>query len=435
MAAKGEVAGWVRWKPDEYLRIAVCALPLIDKGKDISAAFYAAQRQALHRDRRRELDDIRKLNYSGTPQKYVDQARALPAAERLALQPPPPAPRKAPPPRVTLDAGRDYGGEGLVRWTGREWALIARRVKHWQDKGDTRTLSRLVIEAQEVEFERDRRRPVASIQQSTTGGKLERLIADGLKAGWQIEHIALKPDSSSTEPAPSTDIAESPEAEAARIEEMAMYDPQQAAAAQAAQTAVEAPIAVEATTPPAPSNRTLSEAARAFGDTVMQALDKLLATHAAIMLSNVQAKLEQQAATTAVSIAAMIERGMRETVHRIVEVELGGPVSAPAAAAVHAPSLKVDVFAFPDASLQDKVQREVRATFNGSTDLRFVNPDTRHYTPDRERYCIMLTQRIPRPLANSITAVGIEPIYVKATPAHVVHAIEELHRANGTAEH
>lgn len=438
--------GYMRWQPSEYLKVAVAALPLVDKGKSITDAFFAAQRRALPKDRRREADDLRKMQYSGAPQKYIDQARALSETERAALLPPPPPPRKAPPKRVKLDEGRDYSANGTIRWTGREKALIARRVSYWLEHGDTRVLSRLIVEAQEIELEPDRRRSIPSIQSGTTGGHNKKTIEEGLRLVWQIENIPFKPDAqdaaaaeAETTAAPATDVADNAEDEAQRIGAMAFNDPAQAADARAAKAASEAPNPVQATTPAPAAERALSDAARAFGDTVMQALDKLLATHAEIMLGKVQAKLNEQAQTTAASIAAMIERGMRETVHKIVEVELGGPVAAPATVAsapaapeaAHAPQLKVDVFTFPDAVLQDKVQREVRATFNGSTDLRFVNPDTRNYTPSRERHCIMLTQRIPRALANSFTAIGIEPLYIKATPSHVVHAIEELHRASG----
>jgi len=428
--------GYTRWQPSEYLKVAVCALPLIDKGKTVAEAYYAAQRQALPRERRRELPDIRKLTYNGSPQKYIDLARKLPEAERLALTPPPPEPRKKPlvklkpAPRVKLDDGRDYGKDdgGAKRWITREKALLARRILYWQEKGDTRALSRLFIEAQEIELERDRRRPIASIQAGVTGGKLQATLDEGKQAIWQVQSIPFKPDDEPTSSSPAAGD------EADRIGAMELHDPAQAE--QAAKTAVEAPNDPQATTLAPTGERALSDAAKAFGDTVMQALDKLLHTHTEIILGNVYAKLSDHAASTAANIGAMIERGLRETVHKIVEAELGGPVAAPstpAAPALHARQLKVDVFTFPDGVLQDKVQREVRATFNGSTDLRFVNPDARNYTPDPERHCIMLTQRIPRALSNSITAIGIEPIYIKATPAHVVHAIEELHRSAGTS--
>lgn len=245
--------GYVRWQPSEYLKIAIAALPLIDKGKSVPEAFYRAQRQALQRDRHRDADEIRRLHGMGTPQKYIDQARALPESKRAELLPPAPAPapRKPPAKRVTLDEGRDYsanGGNGGVRWITREKALLARRVLYWQKQGDTRALSRLIIEAQELEIERDRRRTPASIQTSTTGGHNAKMIEEGARHIWQIEHIPFKPDPNAA--APATDIEPNPEDEAARIEAMSMHDPEQAQAAQAAKSAVEAPIATASPPPP-----------------------------------------------------------------------------------------------------------------------------------------------------------------------------------------
>lgn len=149
---------------------------------------------------------------------------------------------------------------------------------------------------------------------------------------------------------------------------------------------------------------------------------------------------------------------MRETVHKIVEVELGGPVSAPseaaappaalaetpaptaAGAAPAAPPsepahderrvLKVDVVGLNNGTQE----QQVRAAFNGNTDLRFFDPDTQAgYAPHRGRHCIMLTHRVPHALKAKIKAARVDPIYVRPTVGHVVHAIEELHRASGTA--
>src|SRR5207244_197783 len=74
----------------------------------------------------------------------------------------------------------------LVKWTTHEKALVARQVKCWQDAGDKRVLSRLIIEAQELVLEADRRRPATSIQTGATKHN-DTMIADGLANLWLLK--------------------------------------------------------------------------------------------------------------------------------------------------------------------------------------------------------------------------------------------------------
>lgn len=428
----GEPA-YTRWTPTEWQTVAAHALRYIDKGIPLAEALFKAQRLALPKDRHREEQSLAHSTYGASAQanKYIAQVRALPK-EALEALAPPPAPRKAPPPRKKLDDGRpDYGKlNGVVRWTTLEKARIARQVKQWQDAGDKRVLARLIIEAQELVLPVERRRSAGSIGAGAgVAGHNDQMMVDGLKNVWLIKDEPAAPPA--VEP-------ELPEVEAQ-------------------ETAQEPAAPVLATTPPAPGHSRLSEAARVFGDTVMSALDVLLRVHAEELMHGVESRIASVAKDIGLSVAAQIEQGMRKTVHQIVEVELGGPVASPPAtgeapapvAKAKAPrvafefapeqpaqapgKIVVDVFAFPP-QLSD--MGRVRRSFNGSLDLQFINPDNAEkYTPREGGHVILLTNRIPPAARHSIEKAGIEPLLVKPTANHVIHAIEELHRSAGMALH
>lgn len=420
--------GYIRWTPANWQIVAASAIPYLDKGKSVPQALALAQR-ALPKDRRRSEEELKGMPWQQSTKKYIAEARALSPEKRAEIAPPPP-PRAKPAPRKSADEGRNYSESGTKRWTTLERAKVARKIKQWRDAGDTRSLSRLIIEAQELVIEPDRRRAITSIQSGTTGGKNQQLYEEGLKNIW-----LLKADD---------------EAAAAAAAETIVATPETTPEAAAGTPAAGAPETAQATNAPPMQVGALSEAAKAFGETVMGALDKLLAVHTGVVLTEVYAKLSAMATQTSNEIAAQIESGMRAAVHRMVESELGGPiplvpdvpapVAAAAAAAVDATpqpepaprALKVDVVGLHNGAME----QQVRAAFNGNTELRFFDPDSRNgYAPHRGRHCIVVTQRIPHTLKHKIKAAGIEPIYVKSTTGHVIHAIEELHRAVGVGMH
>lgn len=420
-------ASYMRWTPSEWQRVAVATLPHLDKGLEVGAALYRGQR-VLPMSRRREEDTFQRLQHQASTKRQLEAARAMTPEQRAEIVPPAP-PRKTPAPRKSLDEGRDYNRQdgGVIRWTTLEKARVARQVNQWLAAGDTRALSRLIIEAQELVIDRERRRPITSIQQATSTGRNEEIIAEGTANIWllqQHEASAAEAEPCTPDPGASQAPIEGPE------------------------PAAEAASPTQAPITPTPAPRALSEAARIFGETVMGALDTLLATHTEVLLREVYAKLSATAAATsdeiAKQVAAQIERGMRETVHKIVEAELGGPVSPPPAAEAAAPAaqpaatmpqpkakpqpIKVDVVGLVNGTME----QQVRQAINGHADLRFFDPDSRNgYAPHRGRHCIMVTQRVPHALKDKIRASGVEPIYVKSTPGHVIHAIEELRRSHG----
>jgi hypothetical protein len=407
----------IRWSPEEWHAVTAHAAPLLARGKAPLAAMMAAQRAVLSKSRRRDEESVRhSLAPSGAGGRYLEEAR------KMLPEPPPELPKPERRKRTKLDEGRNYARQpgSNVMWTKMEWARIARWVAQRRDEGDTRALSRLIIEAQEVVLDVDRRRPVTSIQAGGSAGSEDREGINGRMYQEGLTKIWLLP-ADEPEKQPEPEVHAQPE-----------ETPQEAAQAEAA------PI-------PLPVRREgVSEAAKAFGETVMQALDVLLTRHTETLLGQVEARVAASAQAMGVQVAAMIERGMRETVHRIVEVELGGPVAptltgeAPAPAEVpqaqpasepeEPKRLKVDVVGFEHG---DNVER-VRAAFNGNTDLRFVHPDNWNtYAPHRNRHVILMVGRVPHSLSKKIKASGVEPLIVKKTAGHVIHAIEELQRAAG----
>lgn len=194
----------------------------------------------------------------------------------------------------------------------------------------------------------------------------------------------------------------------------------------------------------------------------MGALDTLLMTHSALVLHSIESRLADQATSTAKQLATLLETSMRDSVRAIMEHELGGPVTAPSsspagmatatphyapapqpAPAIESPApaaapepapkgrqLKVDVVGLNTPDLEQRVRRG----FGPEVDLRFFSPDSAgSYSPHRGRECIVVVSRIPHTLKYKIKAAKIEPLYVKATEGHVIHAIEELQRAHVVA--
>jgi hypothetical protein len=419
--------GYVRWTPSEWQRVAAHSLRHLDKGLQLAQALMKAQVSALPKERRRDEETLRKSAYpsSSSAAKYIAEARALPKEELEAIAPPP-APRKPPAPRVKLDEGRDYSRPGhLIKWTTLEKARVARQVKAWQDAGDQRALSRLIIEAQELVLDADRRRPIGSIHVGAAKKTNDRLMVDGLANQWLIkDEPAAPPPRAEPEPEP-----------------------------QAQETAQESAAPVLATTPPAPERSRLSEAARVFGDTVMSALDVLLRVHTEELLRGVEARVATVAQEIGLSVAAQIERGMRDTVHKIVELELGGPVASPTPTGETPPPVLggKTAFEFIDPALvEPKPARlrvdvvglvgnnidEVRRAFNGTTDLRFIDPDQLNaWAPHRGRHVVCAVKWIPHKAKSKLRSVGMKPINVTGSVGTVIHAIEELHRSAGVPVH
>jgi len=458
----------LNWTPAEWTRVAVNMLPLLERGETRMAALGKAQRKALARARHHDDTWIQRHSAPAAIylNKYLDIVRKMTPEERephVVLTPAeayakanPDAPK---PPRNTTagnklspkgaDEGRDYTG---ARWTTKEWALIARMVNWFRTHGVPHATSRLVIEAQELVLERDRRRSLGGIQASVNGGRLEKNLAEAQNNIWLVKDIPFNPphpEGSDTTDAAAVDNQTTPPAEQGQ---------------QATETAIPA-ANVEATgettaqgLPPVAAGslrEAMTGAVADFGTTLRNAMDKLLLAHSAIVLHHIEGRMMEAASRTAQEVASMIQTELHKSVHAMVEAELGGPVTPPpplqpappaqdtkpADAPLHDPSptpvafkpknCKVDVIGLR----QDDVNTVRRSFIGQPVDLRFFDSDARNEYKARDNSeVIMIRSRIPHTLTHKVEAAGIRPIYVDRSTGHVMHAIEELLRAHGIAQ-
>lgn len=454
---------YMRWTPGEWLKVATLATGLLnDHGvTSVDEAIKQAQRAVLPKHRWRDAKSIHNQILSGAWRDYRKRIDAMSAEQREnillkeitspassgtaqavqveAEQPPAPTPTRkrrviktghftpsyvtdlAPPP----EAGR------LVRWTRREWTLIARGVK-WVQEHRAEDLPRLwqqILYAQSFCLDRDRQRPLDSIRQSGVSKEAaatQKRVDEGMARLWEVNSIPFTPPGSESEP-----------------EATAEPTPDAAPAAQA--EPVEAPTSAPppaAATPAPPMPRSsLAEAAQAFGETIMGALDKLLLTHTHLMMEQVNERIAASAGEIGAQVGAMIEGNLRRT---IVEI-LGGPAPTPAAPQPPLPQapksdgvdidaahhqrkrLRVDVVGEINAPVKMSIQETFR---DDDLELRFIEGGwVRGYHPTPGRHCLLITERIKHQVSHKLKKAGIEPIFVKPTATMISHAIEELQRS------
>lgn len=458
---------FIRWKNDEWLRVGVNMAHRLDKGDANLQALATAMRKALPKERQQHDEYLHKLMqpkwFAKVLAPLLETCRALPEAERNAMlvltpaqrfaleNPDAPKPARAVPVRKTqripdserllapagIDKGRVYTNG--TRWTTLEKAKLVRMVEYFQSHGVKSALSRLVIEAQELVMPADRRHNIKGIQASVSTGGLEKLMAEGRNNLWLLDGIPFDPPKPPRSEEPATETAPAGQ-------ETAQND---ANAAQPVQTQP------EPTPAPLPA-ASMSEAAQAFGHTMMQALDTLLGHHTQLVLASIETRLAEASARMAAEAASMIQLGMRKAVADMLAHELGGPVAppavtapapaAPAAAdgktpppapnhhhnpvppsADRAEQLKVDVVGFEIGAQETLVQKSFGP---GEVDLRFIHPDKMSsFAPHRGRHVVMMIGRVPHALSEKFRASKVTPIIVRRTPGHVIHAIEELQRA------
>lgn len=464
----------IRWLPPEWLKVAAHAVNLIERnGAQPVDALWAAQNE-LPEHRRQPLETIKRFtgenvhgdiwrknaaivlsmsdaDRSALLLRSVASPKAPKVAPKLAA-PPPPKPEKpatkphgravevpggggkrkiiraeAPPYAVVAHSGHS------VKWTDREWALIARSAKWVSEQYPQSRLWEQVFYAQQWTLPADRQRAMGGMRQSVDHGpqhmRLANRIADGLRNVWQVEGIPFTPPGS--EPAAPAELpTPAPVASPVRPAEAMEAPPSPAPTPQATQ----APPVVRSS---------LAEAAKAFGETMMSALDTLLASHSHALLAQVNERIEASAVAMGANVAAMVQAGMARAVHDMMQIELGGTIAPPAAAEVaQAPKpeaggvnidavhglrkIKVDVVGVPHGTMLHEIQRGIDLN---AVDVNFVHPDGA-FAPHRGRHLIMIQQKIPHSLSNKIKAAKIKPTFVpRATAGHVIHAIEELQRS------
>lgn len=331
-----------------------------------------------------------------------------------------------------------------ARWTKLEWAMIARSAEWMAQQRPNDTLTRHVYEAQLWTLPPDRQRSRAGISQAFSAGTLPNEVQQGLNDRWLIESVPFVTPI-------TTEQAEQPEQpEQLATEPEALASPPAAADEPTTTTAEASPLVQPSSLAAAGGALPLSslaQASKAFAETIIGALDSLLATHSRLLLDQVNTRIEATAQDMGTQVAALIEHGMRRTVHQLVESELGGPVSAPAQAPKPNPTdapaaggvdidrvhtiaprrVKIDVVGMPHGAILHEIKSQIDPA---RVDVTFIANDVQaSYAPHRNRHLIMIQQKIPHSLSNKIKAAKIDPIFVpRATAGHVVHAIDELVR-------
>ena len=464
MSAHG--GGYIKWNAEEWLRVAVNMLPLLDAGKTKYVALANAQRKVLPKNRQQHDQWI--AHTTQPARKFIDTklqlARDLPEEQRALFRPVAAATSEVAEEKGALradrkmarrgsDEGRVYAG---AKWTEREWALIARMVKWFKVNGAQQVLSRLVIEAQELVLPADRRRSLPGIQASVAGGRLEKNMAKGTANIFLVTDVPFNPPlpPGAEQPQQATEMAQIRD-EIAGVQltpppppNSPAISPVSVAPGPTETTARESTSAAPAPGGISTIREAMTAASLAFAATMQHALDTLLQTNTTLVMREMQARIEANSQAMAAQVAGMVESGMRKAVHRMMEQELGGsvapPTDSPGASLLndgprrHDPSpipserrqaLAVDVIGFEIGHQQTTV----RDAFAGEVDIRFVHPDTSNYTPMPNRHAIIMQGRCPHAMTEKLKKHRIQPIAVQRTPGHVIHAIEELQRAQQAA--
>lgn len=390
---KGEAPSYTRWTAAEYRKVAQHALKHLDEGVHAVDAFAKAQRTALAIGRHRTPMQLAKLHASDPPrwQRYIDEAREGAPVKVAKL----------------VKAKAKVKRHRVASWTMREKALVARYIKGLWDLGDNRALASQVLDAQADVLPEDRRYAANTVYTNVSSGKMTRDLQDGLNHVWMLD--AADERSQAVEPAHVTVVAKPPAA---------------------------APVA------PSPH---MDGPARAFAADLTAAIDRLLSSHGAHVLSALDRRLAEVVGDMGNTIAEQIKRGLQKTVIDTMAQELGGPLSpkpeplpdaandpapqalAPAPALLHQGlCLKVDVV-----GLLGSQAAEVRRAFNGTTDLRFIEAEhVSGWTP-RTGAEVILT-KFTGPIAeHRARKAHVKPLRIKGGAPAIVHAIEALHQSHG----
>jgi hypothetical protein len=424
-----EVMDKIRWTEAEWLVLVANALPLIASGMPRVAAVQKAQKTMLDKSRHRAPKPIGQAfaPSNGSWDRAVTAFRKLDVAERGALLGKDAQQRvPAPPPKPKAQDFMPASDAGLVRWTARERAHMAAAVNLLRKEPEHAGLSlaELYIKAQRMTLPADRQRSEAGIKQAmyAKGSILRRQHDEGVQAGWQW---------------PET------------------KDPFRsgAAAPTAAPASTEAPAAPApaASAPAALQDPGIASAASAFGTTMMQALETLLAARDQQVMLQLTDRLAAATSTLQERTGLMVQELLQVQIgHIATEVgkslrdvllaELGqGPAPAPAPASAApapsspangthapppaAPGLRIDIIGTMD---PEWVQR-IRDAAPGDEVRIFDFAAGRDYAPHRGRHLIVMQQgKLPRSLQAKLTTSGAKPVFVRDAAGHVLRAVQDI---------
>lgn len=386
------MATLVRWTNEEMATVASYALALMSHDKRLGAvqAFDMSQRSCLPKNRFHGRTTFVQMARKGRIERALDAARATASTVPLPA----------------VDPKQEHPERGdKVMWTLRERTLVAREVQKLQAAGHQGKLVDLMFQVQSKVLDPTRHRHRHSIY-ATLHARRE-YFEEAVRNIW-----TLPPEE--PEPAPMPEPAQAP--------------PEPAEPPQAPPPASAAPI------PPVNRQQRLSEAAKVFGETVMGALDVLLATHASLLMQEVHARLE----TLADEVTSKLGGNIRSLVHTTIERELGpvpddparpnwAPAPAPAAPSVEPTprKLPIDVVGLTGHPIE-----EVRRAFNGDCDIRFIDPEhVGGWTP--RTHSILAVRFISHKAEDKCNKHGVKPIRVNGAGLSVIHAIRALRREAG----
>lgn len=319
------------WTDDENRAVAMAALKYIDNGVPHTEAFFKAQREALGKDRHRTRKGMGNHARGGRYAKWADLARVeLQIKDATRPNPQPPAPPEPP------AAKRETSGS-QVRWTTREWALIARAVEARLAAGADKSIALVhhVIAVQAEVLPADRQRAPGGLMKGFQAkGQNTADYEKGKAAMWTIEVAERsRPPEPPAEPAEALPMV---------VEYVAQPAP--ASAPPAASQWPASPIEsrpVVAPSPPAAQNALTAAMQRAqmsFANTIIGAVGDLLTVHEAQIRADMhadheaalQAALTRQANAITSNIGALIQQaltqGIQAQVLNTLHAELGGPV-------------------------------------------------------------------------------------------------------------
>jgi hypothetical protein len=408
MAGKKDAA-FMRWDADEYRRVAANALGYLEQGLPLARAFKRAQVLALASRRHRSTEELERLSgqNGNTLQKYVDAMRALKPEELAPFLVTPKAEPKPASKTGRVRAVTPNPKGTRVDWTTLEKARVARELQQLRAAGDGgRSLSTLVIIAQQTALPRDRWRASTGIHSANYVGALKRDMDEGARNIWMLD--------------------EAPPIEATPAPQQPASEPQAPQAAPRASSG-------------------LADAARVFAETLQGALGTLLQAQASHLLGQLEAHTANVAQSVAQGIAAHIQQSLQSSVHDLIAAELGGPVATPPAAP--APAAAPEPEATQEAARPKRVKvdivgllasqaAEVKKAFNGTTDLLFVETtQAKRWTPRPGAEVVINTKWISHSVEDRCRVGHVKPVRVSGGPSAFIHAIEELHRAQGIPTH
>lgn len=322
------------WTDDENRAVAMAALKYIDNGIPHTDAFFKAQRDALGKDRHRTRKGMGNHARGGRYAKWVELARVelkIKDATRPNPQPPAPAAEPAEP------AKRGGPGTPSVRWTGREWALIARAVEARIAASSDNPLPIVqhIIAVQGEVLPADRQRaPGGLIKAFQTAGTGMEDYAEGKRNMWTVEVAERsRPPEPPAEPASALPVV---------LEYVSPPAPASAppAASQWPASPIEARPVVAPSPPAAQTalSAAMQRAQMSFANTIIGAVGDLLTVHEAQIRADMhadheaalQAALTRQANAITSNIGALIQQaltqGIQAQVLSTLHAELGGPV-------------------------------------------------------------------------------------------------------------